>query len=416
MKKTILAINVLILVFALMIGVSGCKKSSEKTDFGLSSLKAADTIDMNGANAPANIPRIPIIKAKFTVDINAKTVDSTKITLYRDYDATYVGLTITISGSTITITPKSDLGYGTRYELKFLAGIKSTDDQSLSPFSRTFTTIGTFVPSGLYAYYNFENNTNDQVGTHNSSFENISYLSSYSTAAGLAGSFDGKTSIVEIPNGSDFDNTHDFTLAFWVKPNSTLAKGQFVMGLGAFYGFQFEMASDYSSCKLAATYNVGDTSTTSEDLWFDGSGKTGSNGGWQGWTFCKDLTNSGGVAGLIKDKWAFIVCTYNSTTKIGTMYINGAEMKAQDFNLWPAGDAKQSVVGLKYNGTAPEEEDILALGFIKSRNSTLWNDQTWANYNSPDANHFNGLMDDVMFFHKALTATEVGLMWNSAKP
>jgi hypothetical protein len=312
------------------------------------------------------------------------------------------------------------------YKLSFLGGIQSSDGQVLPAFNRVFTTVGTFVPSGMIAYWNFENQVNDQVGTFNPAaggIVNLTYAASFSANAGLAGVFDGTTSIVEIPNGDQLDKTSNFTISFWVKAisaghvdSSGNPKGQFVFGLGAFYGFQFEMAGDYSSCKLAATYNVGDTNTQSEDLWFPGDGKTGANGGWQGWTFCKDLTGSGGVAGLIKDKWAFMVCTYNSATKIGTMYINGDEMKAQDFNLWPAGSKDLAITGLKYNGVEPQEYNILALGFIKSRNSTLWSDTPWGDYYKPFANHFGGLLDDVRIWHKALTAQEVGLMYNSQKP
>jgi len=60
------------------------------------------------------------------------------------------------------------------------------------------------------------------------------------------------------------------------------------------------------------------------------------------------------------------------------MYINGLIMKSQDFNLWPAGDPKTGIKGLNM-----AELNLMficsALGFIFSRNSTMWNDQSWAN-------------------------------------
>ncbi len=424
MRKQMLILSSLLLAMILMVGVMSCKKSSSSTTtFSLSSLKVG-TIDLNGATPPANVPNNPTITAIFSVAVNPTTATTSTINLLEGYDTVNVAITVTVTGGTITIVPVSTLANGAMYTLKFNTGIMSTDGQGIAAFSRAFTTTGLFVPGGVFAYWNFENNTNDQVGTFNSNYSNnVQYVASYSTAAGMAGSFDGTTSIVEIPNGNKLDSTQSFSIAFWVKAVSAghvdslgNSKGQFVIGLSAFYGFEFEIAGDYGSCKLSASYNVGDTNTVSEDLWFPGNGQTGSNGGWQGWTFCRDLTTSGGVAALLKDVWANVVCTYNAATKIGTMYINGQEEKAQDFNLWPAGAKDLAVTGLIYSGVEPQEYPILAFGFIKSRNSTLWNDQTWGNYSDQYANHFQGLLDDVRIWHKALTPNEIGLMYNSEKP
>ncbi len=423
MKKQVLILSSLLLAMILVVGVMSCKKSSSSTTtFSLSSLKAG-TINLNGATPPSNVPANSTITAVFTVNVNPTTATTSTIKLLEGYDTVYIALTVTVTGSTITIQPSQTLASGALYTLMFATGIMSTDGQAITAFSRSFSTVGLFVPAGVVAYWNFENNTNDQVGTFNSNYSNITYATSYSTAAGSAGYFDGATSIVEIPNGDQLDNTHDFSIAFWAKAVSVgdvdslgNSKGQFIIGLSAFYGFEFEIAGDYGSCKLSACYNVGDTNTVSEDLWFPGNGVTGSNGGWVGWTYCRDLTNSGGVAALLKDVWANVVCVYNSTTKIGTMYINGQEMKAQDFNLWPAGSKDLDVTGLKYNGVEPQEYPILAFGFIKSRNSTLWDDQSWGNYSDQYANHFKGYLDDVRIWHKPLSPIEIALMYNSEKP
>ncbi|MGA3013886.1 MAG: Ig-like domain-containing protein [Bacteroidales bacterium] len=423
MRKQVLILSSLLLAIVLVVGVTSCKKSSSSTTtFSLSSLKAG-TIDLNGATPPANVPNNAVFTAVFSVAVNPATATTSTISLLEGYDTVNIVITVAVSGGTITITPQQTLANGALYTLKFATGIMSTDGQGIAAFSRSFSTIGTFVPGGVYAYWNFENNTNDQVGTFNSTYSNITYASSYSTAAGMAGSFDGTTSIVEIPNANKLDSTHSFSIAFWVKAVSAghvdslgNSKGQFVLGLSAFYGFEFEIAGDYGSCKLSASYDCSDTNSVSEDLWFPGNGQTGQNGGWVGWTFCRDLTNSGGVAALLKDQWANVVCTYNAATKIGTMYINGQEEKAQDFNLWPAGSKDLAVTGLRYTGVEPQEYPILAFGFIKSRNSTLWQDQTWGNYADPYANHFQGLLDDVRIWHKSLTPVEIGLMYNSEKP
>jgi hypothetical protein len=91
-------------------------------------------------------------------------------------------------------------------------------------------------------------------------------------------------------------------------------------------------------------------------------------------------------------------------------------MKSFDFDLWPDGDPKQTVVGLKYGGSEPDVVNKLAFGFIQSRDGTLWSTEPWGNYDLPTANHFKGQLDDVRIFHKAITAEEVSLMYESEKP
>jgi hypothetical protein len=416
MKKQLLILNSLILAAALLVGVLSCKKKDETITFSLSSLKAG-TINLNGATPATGVPVSPVIEAIFTVDVNAATATATNIVLKNDLDQSLVTLTIVVAGAKITVTPTTGLGTGTEYSLTF-TGVKSTDDQSIG-FTRTFNTEGTYAPPGFFAYWTFENNLEDALGVYNATDQvNITYQASHSALAGQAAFFDGTSSIAEIPNGHELMNTADFSIAFWVKAisaghvdSSGNPKGHFVFGLGAFKGFQFEISGDYSSCKLAASYNVADTAFTSEDLWFAGDG----NLGWQGWTYCRDLTGSGGVAALLKDNWAQVVCTYDHATKIGTMYIDGLIMKSQDFNLWPAGDAKQGVVGLGYAGVEPEVYDIYAFGFVHSRAGTLFATETWGNYNSPYSNHFGGLLDDVLIYHSVLSATEVAQMYASSK-
>ncbi len=418
MKNKLMYVSTILLAGVLLLGNSGCKKD-EPAALSLVALTAG-SIDLNGAVAANTVPTNPTIVAEFTTDVDPATATSANITMTRDYDNANVALTITTSANKITIVPTEALASGALFKLNFSAGLKSTEDQFLTATSRNFTTIGTFAPSGMIAYWNFEDNSNDVVGAFDpasGAIKDITYTASRNSAAGKAATFNGTTSLIEVPNGDQLMNTHDFTLSFWVKAVSTdKTSGHFVMGLGGWNGFQFEIFGAYDGCKLAAQYDLG-TTTASEDLWFNGAatGSTKDNGGWQGWTYCKDLTGSGGLAFLIKDKWANIVCVYNSTTKVGNMYINGVLMKSQDFNLWPTADAKRGAVGLKYAGGAAGNQ--LAFGFIQgSTNRTIsdaWADPTNAD---PTLNHFKGQLDDVRIYHKALSANEIDLMYKSEKP
>lgn len=414
MKKQFLTLNALLIAVLMIFGAVGCKKdkSTQTSAFSISSVKAGG-VDLNSATAPNNVPPDATIQIVYSKNVSQTSVNN-KIYLIRNYDTDTIPITVAVTGSTVTVTPTGGLGNGALYQLYLLPGIMSTDGQSMGGLTRSFTTSGTFAPSGAIAYWNFENQVNDQVGSFNpapNGIIDLSYADSYSPAAGKAGQFNGTTTLVEIPNGPKLDSTSSFSLSFWVKADST-KHGQFVMGLAGYYGFQFEIAGDYASCKLAAQYLFANGTTGSEDLWFDGKPLIPGTS-WVGWTFSKDLTAAGGVKAILADKWTQVVCRYNADNKKGTMFLNGDKMKEQDFNLWPAGEIKKTTVGLKYAGHPGNTNFVF--GFIQDKNDPSISD-SWAQYENPANNHFKGLLDDVRIFHKALTDQEIQLMYASEKP
>jgi hypothetical protein len=426
MKKQIVLLSSLFVAAIILLGVTGCTKKSSTATFTLSTLVAqlaGGNIDLNGATSANTVPSNPTIVANFSLSVNAGSVSSTNIILLRDWDQKNIPITVTTSGSSITIVPNEELGNGALFKLTFPA-VASTDGQSYPGFFRTFTTIGTFVPAGQVAYWDFEGNANDKVGTFNAdSSVNITYTPSYKASAGTAATFDGTTSIIEVPNGDQLSNTAQFSWCFWMKTNSVghvdaggNPKGHFVIGLGAFHGFQFEVYNTYQGCKIGTTYDVGAPATNGHDTEFKGDGLTKDNGGWAACTFCKTLTPTpaDGMVALIKDKWVFVTFVFNGTTKLATVYLNGEKMKEEDFNL--AAPPLSAATGLKWNGVPPDVYPRLAFGFVQSRQGTLWATETWGGYQYPTSNHFGGQLDDVRIFHRALSATEVDLMYSSEKP
>jgi len=417
MKKVKLMMSWL-LALAVMATLSNCGNDDDDPEAITLSSLTAGSIDLNGATSPTNVPVDAVITATFSTDVDDATATESNITLTRDYDDAELPLNISVDGNVVTITPEEDLGSGTLYILR-IAGLESTEGESLgSAIERNFTTAGTFSPAGVVAHFTFEDNANDVVGSYDPTagdVVDVTYVDSRKAAAGKAASFNGTTTIIEVPNADDFMSYDDFAISFWVKADGT-ENGQFVFGLGAWKGFQFEIAGDWAWVKLATQYDQGDGTTDSEDSWFPGNGQTKDNGGWQGWTFHKDVTASGGVGETyFKDKWAHVVVTYDAATKINTMYVNGEKVKEHDFNLWPNDSKKKNIVGVGYAGNdAPGNE--LALGFIQARENRIVTD-TWADYAHDDAtNHFKGLLDDFRVFDHPLTATEVQLMYNSEKP
>jgi hypothetical protein len=409
MKRKKIFFGFVIALAAISVTFVGCKDDPE--DPILESL-VAGSIDLNAAVSATGVPVKPTIVATFNVEIDPSSATSANITLTQDYDNTNIGLTISVSGKNVTIVPANDLGTGTLYELKFKSGLQSVDGLVLSEVIRTFTTVGAFAPAGAIAHWTFEDNANDVVGTFNppaSGIVDITYVNSRNAAAGKAASFNGTTSIIEIPNGDLLMNTNDFSINFWVKTNSTnKTSAHFVMGLAGWHGFQYEIYGAYDGANLSARYEVADGSTLSENMWFPSLADLG----WQGWTFAKSLTINQMIA-LLKDTWLHVTFTYHAATKVATLYYNGEKMKSFDFNLWNVGDPHRNVVGLKYDGNPNGNK--LALGFIQARDNRTISDE-WADPNIPTNNHFKGLLDDIRIYHKVLSETEILLMYNSEKP
>ena len=423
MKNKIAFLSTLILAVILLIGFDSCKKDSP-TALTLQTL-VAGTVDMNGAVSPNTVPAKPTIVATFSTEVDAATATAS-ITMLRDYDKANVALTITVSGAVVTIVPVEALATGALFNLKFASTLKSTAGELLTnSIDRAFTTIGTFAPSGVIAYYNFEDNADDQVGTFDppaSGIVDLTYTASRNTAAGKAATFNGTSTIIEIPNGDALINSNDFTIGFWVKANSTgqvdalgNPKGHFVLGLGAYKGIQFEINGAYKEAKFAIQYELADGKTDAEDMWFPMLATDKNSNGWQGCDYAKSLTEAEMIA-LLKDKWLQVVYTYKASEKQGTLYYNGVKMKSFDFDLWPVDAAKRGAKGLKYAGIAPEFVNELAFGFIHSRAGTMWDTESWGGYGIPTANHFRGQLDDVRIYHKTLTAAEIDLMYKSEKP
>jgi hypothetical protein len=412
LKKTLSGLLSLTLIVSLLIG---CNKETEtEGPFSISTI-AAGTVDLNTATAPNNVPTNVNIVVTFSSDIDPATATEDNIKLVRDYDGAILPFDVTVLGKQLTVDPKENLGSGTLYKVQLNAGLKSKGGIAFTATERSFTTAGTFAPASVIAHFTFENSANDVVGSFSpaaSDIANITFADSRKAAAGKAASFNGTSSIIEIPNANQFLNNKDFTLSFWVKASST-KNGHFVLGLAAWHGFQFEIAGDWGWVKLALRHEAADGSKLSEDSFYNGTGQTRDNGGWQGWTVNKDVSATGGVGDTyFKDKWANVVVTYNSVSKVNTMYINGQKVKEHDFNLWPDGDKKKTITGVKYDGTATGNK--LALGFIQGRENRIIGDD-WANF-ATGGNQFKGLLDDVRIFNKAITATEVQLMYNSEKP
>ncbi len=193
MKRKILILSIATITSIIL--TDSCKKSNP-APLNLGTLTVG-SIDLNAATAPTNVPVNPTITANFTTDVDMTTATSTNITLTENYDNVSIPLNITASGTTVTVTPKANLANGALYQLVFAAGLKATDGQALPAVNRSFTTVGSFLPAGMVAYWNFDGNANDQNGKYSAitgGVTDVTYVTGRNAASGQAAQFNGTTS------------------------------------------------------------------------------------------------------------------------------------------------------------------------------------------------------------------------------
>lgn len=368
------------------------------------------SITLTSGAAVNNVPLDGVVTITFSKAVDESTINATNVTL--SDGASAVDFTTAVDGAVVTLTPSS-LEEETTYTLTLTSNIVAEDGGVFSQVTRSFLTVLPIpLPEGLVAWWKFEDDGADETGVFNADNEiDITYVAGRSAAAGNAASFNGTTSIIEVPNGVNLTNTENFTLSFWMNLDSAnynadeAHKGYFVLGFAGYRGFQFEIPGSRENGKFVGRYEFEDGTLGNEDLWADCTG----NLGWQGWTFSKDLAPTGGFKAEIDNQWAWITVVYNGEDKTGTIYLNGEKIKSQDFNLWPDDSKTKTVVGLGHD-TNENVSTKFAIGFYSGTSSTDYDG--WAQYSNPDHNHFKGQLDDMMIFHKAFSDAEVAAMYD----
>ncbi|MBL7851025.1 MAG: Ig-like domain-containing protein [Cyclobacteriaceae bacterium] len=424
MKKAKYLILMALLAVPAGMFLESCSSDDTPGALTIVSLMTDGGIALDEATAATGVPLSASVVATFNKAVNASTATAANITL--QINGVDVPATITASGAVITIDPTEDMATGTNHTVKISAGLKASDGGSASAETFTFKSFGPPAvtapqPDHLLSFFSFNGDVSDAKGALHTpaaaDVKDITFVEDRFGFAGLAANFNGTTSIVEIPEGDDYMVGPDFSISFWIKANST-KEGHFVLGLAAWYGFQFEIMggpwdADDKGVKLATRYDVTGGLTEAEDTWWNAEPN-----GWQGSTFAKDVPAPNGIDLYFKDKWVHVVCTYQASTKIGRMYVNGEKTREWDFDLWsnpctPPG--KCAATGVKYAGNTTGGGNKLALGFIQASGNRIVTD-SWADPSDPLNNHFKGLMDDLRIWKVALTEAEIVALHTAEKP
>jgi len=405
----------------------------------LKTLTAGD-VDLNGAASATGVPVDEPIVATFSNNIDESTVSA--ITLQRNFDDADVALDIDVDGKTVTITPEEDLSGGAEYILSISGALEAENGNAITALTRSFTTGGSFTPDDVFAHWSFEDNSNDEVGAFDpagADVVDITYSASRNAAAGKAATFNGTTSIIEIPNGDQLIGS-EFSLSFWMWLDSAALttgggqKGHFVMGVSNFNGFQYEINDREEWMKFATqyrrTYGTAPviTDTVGTDFFFNANGETHGATGREISTTVDKSYGKQGIRELIGKKWVNVVYTFSGSTKVISLYLNGELVHQQDYKLFiGSGDVGVepfggvSTLAVKTTKALPGSGDFYdkkwAFGFWQSRASDFASG--WGgccHYQSADAGHFKGMLDDVRIFHRVISEDEIELMYNSEKP
>lgn len=430
-----LKIAFLILVTISFFGIScGNDDADVVTDAMVTAINATGTSledgsavekDLNGASSATDVPVDAVFNIDFDKEITIASANNVNVTITPS-GGSPVAATVTSTGTTVTLTPTDGLQRGTTHTLS-VSEVMGIDGAMMGSVTRSFTTEGrapVVVPKAAnqIAYWTFDGAADDATGDFPASnVVAITFGEDRFGQGNSAAGFDGDESIIEIPNADRLLDGNSFTTSIWMKTDDVDhvnengdPAGFFVLGLGAFMGIQLEIPSDQGFVKFASSYVLENGNGVSEDMFYSGDPLDATS--WQGWEFQKDIGGADGVRNLIANTWAHVIFSYDAPEKRGTLYINGDLVKAQDFDLWPDGDAKQTVTGVAYIGAEPDVENILAFGFVKSINSVMWEDTPWGDYAKPSANHFKGQLDDIRFFDATFSADDALSLYNSEKP
>ncbi|MEQ8240038.1 MAG: Ig-like domain-containing protein [Cyclobacteriaceae bacterium] len=387
--------------------------------------------DLNGATSATDVPVNAAINATFSREIDEATVTAAAITLSTAEGA--VDYTLAVSGSTITLTPSSDLVRGTIHILAISADITGADGGLVSAASRTFTTEGrapAVVPEEdkLVVYLPFNGEVVEANGKTIIS-DAVSFGDDRFGAQMSAADFNGTTNYVGVEYSADMSNAST-TVSYWMKlPSSDDHQahiGTTDTGISQFATFSiganngtFHEFNRFTCCDLGYDIDVlnyftnhlnsGSASTLA------GSAIEMKNEGNPSGDKVIEVDNPTWVEGLTGN-WAHIVTTWDASARRKAFFINGVPSTV--FELTPS--AEYALDGATIDVAAidadPSNDKNLYLGTGVPFWATLESDGSVTPFRGGKAFAFKGQMDDFRMFSVALTDAQVLELYNAERP
>ena len=162
--------------------------------------------------------------------------------------------------------------------------LSATEVASLYAEKYTYITKNADQPFGdssCIAYYKFENNSNDSIGTYNATNNNVTYTTTDAAFGSYAGVFNGTNAYYSLGQSLRTTLNNNFSISFWMKtPNSTFTNtqahisGYYYPGYGSASGWEVYTYNDILYFYWVSSITVGNNvaaSTgygSSPNLWF----------------------------------------------------------------------------------------------------------------------------------------------------
>ncbi len=230
---------------------------------------AVTGIDLNGTTSAEKVPTDLTISVEFSRNVDATSVSSSAIELTDG--TTPVSVNASVNGAVVTLTPTTELIRGTNHTISLMSSIVAEDGGTFESISRSFKTGGRLpvVPPNAesqIAYWKFDGDATEENGNYDAdAVVNIEFATDRFGQAGGTAKFDGDASIIEVNNAADLMvERSGWTISLWMKIDTldnlnaggTGNAGQFVFGLGAFFGFRMETKGTASNFSLANRWEI----------------------------------------------------------------------------------------------------------------------------------------------------------------
>jgi hypothetical protein len=439
-KKAKLIFTMVLAVGLASIYLEGCKKDDSPSALTIVSITStgtnlttgsSQTVDLNGATSPTDVPTDGVLTLTFSKSVNAATATSTSITI-SDGTAN-APLTLATTGAAVVITLTNELVRGTLYTISVTSALMATDGGKLTAASRTFTTAGKKPPvvpqsSKLVVYLPFEGTVVDILG-HTVLNSSVGFTTDRFGNFNGSADFNGTTNYVGIQYGTDMSNANT-TVSYWIKlPASqaykdhigTTAVGdikQYVtFAIGGNNGTYHEW-NRFTCCGLTYDLDVIKYFTNHKN---SGTASTlaGSiiemkNEGNPGGDKIVEVNNVGWLEGNT-GKWMHIVTSWNTSTRTKSFYINGVPSTVYKLTPSPEYALDDAVIDVAGIDLDPTNSRNLYLGSgVPYWATVITGGITPFRSGIPFA--FEGQMDDFRMYNVALTDAEVTSLYEAEKP
>jgi hypothetical protein len=388
------------------------------------------TIDLNGVSTATDVPPNATLAVTFSREIDATTATTSSVTL--NDGTSDVALTVSVSGSTVTVSHADELLRGTIHTISVTSALKAKDGGAFVTASRTFTTAGrapAVIPqeAKLVVYLPFEGAVTEEMG-HTVLNDNVGFAADRFGNFEASGDFNGTTNYVGVEYGADMSNANT-TVSYWIKlPASQDYKDhigttdtgitQYVtFGIGGNNGTYHEW-NRFTCCDLGFDIDVLKYFTNhlnsggASEL--AGSSIEMKNEGNPGGDKVVEIDNPTWTEG-ITGEWTHIVTSWDAASHRKAFYINGVPSTV--YELTPNADYTLDDAII----------DVTGIDADASNNKNLYVGSGvpyWASiegdgivpFRGGKAFAFKGQMDDFRMYSVALTDQEVADLYNAEKP